>query len=175
MNQLTKRIDIDSLSPAQARVVIAKDVLAATRAKKFIPTNGTYCAIGKIDVKVGKGLRPALKKMKDCRVCALGAMFIAKVARFNDFTVSANDISGLPWDSEDFETSRDAITDTLGRYFDSEQMTLIENAFESCGYYADDDGSRSRALKFCCQLKTAKERLTCIMRNIIINKGTFVP
>lgn len=59
----------DDQSKAAARVLIAKDVLARLDAKTLIATEGTYCEA------------PVPDRALPCKVCALGAFFVAKADR----------------------------------------------------------------------------------------------
>jgi hypothetical protein len=86
------------LTPAQKRVLIAKDVIAQLRAKTLKAERGTYVAIipkqGKYEnvfktsdvgnVDVSDVLK---KRVKRCNVCAVGSVFIAHAIRFNRLPV----------------------------------------------------------------------------------------
>jgi hypothetical protein len=170
------------MNQAEKRVVIAKDVLEQLRTQKFIAKCGAYVddQIHNLDVfwpaEYGASLQAALPKVKNCKVCALGAVFMSKVNKFNRFNV------GDSLNSEDLRANLKGI-------FSYAQLFLIEAAFEGDGndagaYYvrgcpedvsgALTDKDRRAAFEFCRRHEDADTRLKAIMRNIVRNKGTFV-
>jgi hypothetical protein len=74
--------------------------------------------------------------------------------------------------SDEYEAEKDHIRGHrfrpyVTRLFDNRQYDLIENWFELW----EQNGNQHDAWK----KKSPRQRLTAIMKNIIANKGTFVP
>lgn len=162
---------------AEKRVEIAKDVIAQLKAEKFNAKTGTYVGLDE-DIDGTKELQTELKKVKQCTVCALGALFLSDV-RKNDACKgvdvdlgSGNDVDGFASRYIDEHRMRDR----LGKLFSRKQMALIECAFElgmdPQGLLKDDE--YERAARFGEKFDTSRDRLVGIMRNIIKNEGTFV-
>jgi hypothetical protein len=196
-----------ALTPAQKRVAVAQDVLLWLRTKKLLPRAGTYLKV----------LEPATAPVRDyltdihiptstvvkvngnsCHACALGSVFAAYAER------GAANI-GDAWLSRGFDTFAQAMHSKLGDVFSSEQLTLIECAFErsSCFEYAGGEELSGEAKDAAAQFgwrvarsvpdfewdetgdysdaEFAHERqvdarvLRAIMNNIIDNGGTFIP
>lgn len=194
MNHLDKKIVLEKLTPAQRRVVIAKDVIAALDAKKINAMQGTYCDTDLNFRSIsGKSLREALPAAKKCDVCALGALFMAKVGRFNDFTV---DTHNAGYSHENFGVgSQETLHENLKDYFTPIQLGLIETAFENNSEFArwafedvnvaamgsdnyellpEQRKLVSRAKRF-TRAKNTAERMRKIMLNIVTNRGEFKP
>jgi hypothetical protein len=107
---------------------------------------------------------------KNCSVCALGACFLAHIGRFDK----------MPAD----ELRRMAISGTMLRRpmqirlsdaFSTEQLNLIETAFERELYGTDSDELQQRALDFGAKYSRKRLRLQGICENIVQNNGRFVP
>jgi len=154
---------------AEQRVAIARDALAWIEAEALIPAQGGYVRFhmdhGLLNLPSDQQLRDA--KLGPCRVCGIGAVFIAKAVRYNKVTVG---------DLNSGQYHR-ALKDTFSR----QQMLLIETAFEQSDLtspYSAETAKESlavdRAREFCTSDKTAV-RLIAILNNIIANNGTFKP
>jgi ribosomal protein S27AE len=105
-----------------------------------------------------------VKLEKNCPACALGNMMLSHVRLFDQVTLDQ-----LTGDRED-------ITDVLEDYFDSDQLYLIEIAFESdATFYNRGNEDREKAGIYARKYENPKHRLRAIMVNIIKNKGTFSP
>jgi hypothetical protein len=188
----------EKLSPEKKRVQIAKDVLKALDTKAFLPRNGAFVigadgalgAIPLIERDTPQDLQVCEAAAFDqCRVCALGGLFVTAVQRADKLTVRelrklegyersynlADPLVGL---------SDDSVVPYLERFFDKGQLFLIEAAFEGGRGWAsaydvdvfdlkEDDYFKAKA--FCGDLKTPAGRMRRIMNNIIANNGTFVP
>lgn len=161
----------ETLTPAGKRVRIARDVLAQLASKHIRPTKGIYMRIDNLDKSVpSRELKEYLPEV-ECQVCALGACFVAAVSEANTFSVGQVPYGGLG----SYQTK-----EYLKSYFSKGQMTLIENAFETTTSFGEpDDGvsfeERCVAMRFGLKRKTTEGRLQAIMRNIIANRGEFVP
>jgi hypothetical protein len=99
------------------------------------------------------------EKQLSCGVCALGALFVAKVMRTDD----------CPFHLESY--GRDEVSTKLVSLFSDEQMDLIESAYELYGNQSEPGSAAAFGAKF----KAGKPRLKAICQNIIENKGKFKP
>ena len=179
----------EKMSPAEKRVQIARDVLAQLAMKRLVPTegiwlNGTNSERGdlfvKTDIKKNPELKDLLKKRKTCHGCALGGMFMCSVERADKLKVRDLITENEPNFTEDelieFQAADcsvpEGITfDYLEKFFDMEQLEMIESAFERgagvCHY--------NSASAFANVVEDPGTRMELIMQNIIVNKGKFVP
>lgn len=179
-----------SMSPAEKRVAIAKDVLETIRTNAIIPMSGTY-----IDVMYAKefqnpkfsalvGVQETLGRAVECSVCAVGSMMISKCRINGDSKV----ISSSHWSGSC--NSQHLLYEDLGQYFDNQQLALIESAFERdsgfCSDHVNDEEPDEKVCKELMELATRAEdfgfayeddsdRLKAIMQNIVDNQGTFNP
>jgi len=165
---------------AQKRVMIAQDVLAQIKTKRYIVESGCWIDTN-INAACEKNLKDedsvqelfAEKKIESCNVCALGGLFMS-CTNFNNNTsfVELNDASGHlgDWISEGEEFSN-----KLNKIFSYKQLRSIESYFENNeGYFYNQrefDGIKA----FCNAYPSEKKRLKLIMENIVENNGTFVP
>jgi hypothetical protein len=148
---------------AKERVLIAKDALKWIKAGALIPKSLVYVdAIENTELELrnsknfGKQLRDMY--LGKCRVCAKGALFLAKAVRYDNVVITANfDISDL---------AADHVEGPLNDHFSTEQLRLIEWAFE--GFNCDELGWLRRYEK-------ASERLVAILNNIVRNEGSLLP
>lgn len=102
------------------------------------------------------------QKTKTCSVCALGACFISTIAKYG----------GPGFGSYIQDTFNvDSMRATLHEVFSDEQLNEIETAYEKNLSFR---GSQ-KAESFGCRYVTDIGRLRAIMRNIIANKGVFIP
>lgn len=163
----------EKLTAKEKRVQIARDVLAQLTLKRLVPTPGVWLngktegsrLYSEKDIKKDRQLQEVLKDRKTCTGCALGGMFMCAVERANELKLSElNDVD----EGVDFD---DAMK-YLGRFFDGEQLEMIETAFER------GDGATSagdEAQDFCANVDDASERMRLVMENIVVNGGKFVP
>lgn len=179
------------LSAEEKRVAIAKDVFGFIAARKIVATPGVYFA-----AELPGGLAESSQACKlvaaveSCQVCALGAVFMAAVDNANEVT-----LSDLGFEDGQFEVEFDyfAMRDYLRRFFGSEQLLVIETAFEGRDVHMSLDGDKASAAmgmfqwntcdkEICkaydhdeCSSTPAIYRMEAIMRNIIANNGEFIP
>ena len=162
-------------------ITVAKDVLKTLRG--FSLTQNTYLN--------GKGWsRPPLLNvedptendvkahavllMKKCNVCLLGACFLS-FAKVHDGETAKTQFTNGRW-------SRDGIVDTLTASggFAAEDLNLIEDAFQAADpdVFTDNYGVTAlekRAIAFGMQFKSPHKCVEAVMKNVIKNKGRFVP
>ncbi len=168
----------------QKRVLIAKDVIDQIEAEKIRATSGTFC-----DVYFGGDPNDdesiqelVLKEDVHCNACALGALMMSTTLFNNKETVGDlqnhfEDLGGAIEDDVKFGNKFNEI-------FSKQQLRLIETAFERGGgaydSYDFDESKKSekqfnKAVDFGNSYENNEQCLIAIMRNIIKNKGLFVP
>jgi hypothetical protein len=185
VTKATKKPDkFKTLTKAQKRVAIAKDVIKQLNAARFNARNGyylipnpvgTYSSFGTSileNIKAGTELQNILKKnIERCDCCAKGALFMSAVEKYNQCKVTKNmkENDGRMFDDSD-------ITKHLRGIFSQDQLTLIESAFE--GFYLDGEIANnpydSPTYRFKRNFTQPDDCMRAIMENIIENKGTFV-
>lgn len=111
---------------------------------------------------------------KNCSVCALGACLLSYVRKYDNVkNDELLDICG---------NRHDIVYDLLSDVFSEEQLSLIESAFEqdSKGIFDTWDElvvgeGADNAIAFGKRFTDDKKRLRAICKNIVANKGNFVP
>jgi len=144
-------------------VEIAKDVLKWLSTKKIVPHPGTYWDLAETipPGSVQTGLREVVTKSAPCHVCALGALFIAGVDRYNKLETS--------YDRQYFNAEE--MRNHLDLAFTLRQLHLIEYAFEQWTNQ-DDPELTAAGLKY-INIEDSTTRLREICKNIIDNEGVF--
>lgn len=175
------------MTPEQKRVAIAKDVLASIRSKRITPEKGTYLEMASDKQDPFGYETPLAAQVRDlvvggkCTACAVGSMFLCAVERHDDLTVAeASDRVDISLGMKQF----------LARFFDYDQIALIESAFERAAYLSIESGRQppraGAAILFgraavagmnvdADYRKCARVTMRAIMENIVENGGTFVP
>ena len=167
-----------SLSKAQKRVLIAKDVIAQVKTKKYKAITGSYISNAYFLNKYN--LEDSIQNRIDevyCECCALGACLLSTTKFKNKLTFG--DVFG--------SGGLTAYNDSWGllrEVFTPNQLTLIEDAFEA-GAGGSRVGvmrgskttnkERVKSTNFGLAYVTNKRRILGIMKNIIKNNGTFKP
>lgn len=173
-NQLNE--EFKKATKAQKRVMIAKDVLAQIKTKRYVAESGCWVQTN-INATCEKDLKDedsvqelfAEKKIESCNVCALGGLFMSCTNLNNNTTVQ--DLKNEFYIG-DLVADDDKISNGLNRIFTQKQLILIETYFEgSEGYFKGDD---EKTVIFLANYDD-DERLEMIMQNIIDNNGTFKP
>lgn len=160
------------MTKAQMRVAIAKDVIEHVKAKKIVATQGVFCkpvrGHGYLcqtfnGDEIGKDLRAILPTVaKQCDVCAKGALFYAHVMRFNN-------VKTPEW------IRNKEVCAPLAKYFAGSQLKIIDRYFETSDVIMGQKRRTEDAIEYQRKYPVASNRLIAIMRNIIKNKGTFLP
>lgn len=185
--QQTKTVKINktflAASPAEKRVMIARDALKQLKLGKIIAKRGKFVeGLFRMGDKNPENME--LQKVLpdiNCKVCGLGSLFVSQVRFIDNCKLTDTDIEYGYLEMED------RLKQT--KYFSKEQKVLIEVAFEGGGgYYQDDDYADeynvnkylskkkiNSAIKFYNTYDGAEERLIAILKNIIKNGGEFVP
>jgi hypothetical protein len=165
-------------TPAQLRVRIAKEALAAVENKKlkaksdvWLAQNSNREVASKKDI--GKDLQEVLQSKTRCEGCALGGLLYAAVTLYDKYEVTENTL--------ELASSSDNLFEYLEGFFESNQLMLIEYSYEGGAggtksdamYYHPDSEQVELAIKFYEQFPDDRERFVAIMLNIIRNEGTF--
>jgi hypothetical protein len=190
--QIAKRNKAFRKAPKfRKRLIIARDVLAQQAASRLIAKAGVYLSSPVLEdlaydrSKINTQLQTILSNTPECRACALGGLFNCGVQIANKLTLGET--------SSIYNYGKllgsDAYT-YLTRFFDLNQLLLIETAFErkdmqrehreNNRYQIQENGTLSydeveTAKAFGEDVDDDADRLRLIMENIIINKGTFDP
>jgi hypothetical protein len=174
----------EAATPAERRVMVAQDVIAALTAKQIVAESGVYLTVQDeyaSDVIDSFGLQEAasfqntIADLPPCNVCAKGAIFVCAVARQNRVTNEQAFRPFSKWTGTDMEP-------LLAGLFSAEQLALIEREFEgraqdeelvddelAMGLFSLDDNDDPEPLY------SDEARMIKIMENIIANGGTFCP
>ena len=178
MNQAFKKA-----SKAQKRVMIAQDVIAQIKAKRYVPESGTFVIANwseKIDYKDhSDNIQEAFQKkqIETCQVCALGGLFMSCTNLNNNTNFEQLEQAE---DLGEMIDNEERISNGMDKFFSVNQLKLIETYFENAqGYFRDYEVSinipESHRNAFHNQYLDDDERMIAIMENIVNNKGTFIP
>lgn len=167
---------------AQKRVLIAKDVLEQLKAGKIKATRGCFLRIRSLsglltnrDAAYKESLQATFLRgdIEQCEACADGALMLSCTLFNNKYS------TGAPFYNLDvWINSKKSMKNKLNVIFSRSQLRLIENAFEK------GDGAfqkfkktpeAKKAIQFGRRFSTPKNRLKEIMKNIVKNRGAFVP
>ena len=176
---------------AEKRVMIAKDVLAQIKAKRYIAESGTWVdanwnirgGIDEIHETDSVQKLFADRTIETCSVCALGGLFMSCTNLNNNTCVSDINYGGEGTEIGERIQDGDTLSNGLNKIFSKKQLQLIEVYFEKGdgwfgegGYTGNYIGEDSRHVEyFNDAYPDDDERLVEIMKNIVANDGTFVP
>jgi hypothetical protein len=163
---------IDSfLSPAAKRVAVARDALAWLRAGALQAETGAYVTPTNeapfFYLDDHRQMRDAV--FGETTVCALGALFIAHIVRFDHCTVSE-------YITANGRSMSNFIEDKLKDTFDLLALGFIESAFERCDMTSSSYVTQKEidaAVAFGKRYRKDRDRLEAILRNIVRNNGDF--
>jgi len=170
---------------AQKRVLIAQDVLAQIKAKRYVAESGIWVA-PHFSVNVETVVHESAQKLfaekviTTCNVCALGGMFMSCTNLNNNTTVEQLERSADLGESVDCGIK---LSNGLNQIFSKKQLMLVETYFEvgdgwfgEKGYTGESNGEDQYHVEaFYDKYPDEGDRLKEIMKNIIANDGTFVP
>lgn len=174
-------------SPAQRRVMIAKDVIKRIEMEQFIVRRGAFTIITDEVARLNLDTRPSLQLLLHnpdyqdgiCKVCAVGGLFCSAVSFRNECNLAA-----------DGKIDDDVTPLRQLKEFSEEQKQLIELAFEhGSGYYKINSTYPGRRVNNTKQTRAARDWrfnhfdldtesytvLIAIMKNIIKHNGRFNP
>ncbi len=156
-----KIADFQTLSKAEQRVAIAEDVIKALRIGKMIASKGGYFIVQ--GTRISNNVNEMLQD-GSCEVCAVGALFASEIMKTNEIVAYGTQVKSR-----------------LVKYFTRDQIQLIEAAFEEDYTYCSNKTSVEESIKasnFCrnkLKYYNTRDSMIVIMKNIIENKGTFIP
>lgn len=177
-----------AMPKAKQRVAVAVDILKQLECNFYSAESGTYFEFSHLDnidsdsvpLKLDELLAEAKKKKAICNVCQIGAAFTSLV-RLGDKAESQYFL-GEGGVGEGSGIGSIEMRTQLEKVFSSDQICLIECAFESStSYNRPSEGYnapyevRKKAADFGGRYLSDKSRMVAICKNIIKNKGTFIP
>ncbi len=166
------------MTPAQKRVQIARDVIAQLDENKLIAQFGTWVAPtddgGAFEFSgEDQQVRDALSG-GPCHACALGSLFVCAVTRADKLRAGelhdGNEKRGYIGKLDVFEY--------LGRFFDQDQLDMIETVFEGGGgstWHSAEaaNWAPSEAANWAPSEEEPSDLMRLIMLNVIKNRGQF--
>lgn len=176
-------MEIESMSPAEARVLIAKDALELLNAEAIIAKHDSYLLIPELEnisaPLADIPMHEFLESAPTCRACALGTALIATVRRFDRLQVT--EIFRDRYDANNDLQSliRSRITRYLDKFFGQDQLDLMEIAFEGRAYglryWTPEEKKNAEMFHIIHSRMNPSELLKAIFKNIVDNNGTFTP
>ena len=127
----------EKLSKKRKAVLVAQDVLAQIKAKKYIAATGNYVSlINTENIQNNKQINTQFDNIKECEVCALGSMLMSCTHLGNKLTFKdiGLDLKGLSWDSDKVgldDLKNKKVEKLFSSIFDDHTLLMIETAFES--------------------------------------------
>jgi hypothetical protein len=179
METKTKNLNAEfkKANKAQKRVMIAQDVLAQLKAKRYVAESGCWVRIHYSPATVAEtdSVQELFveKKIESCNVCALGGLFMS-CTNFNNNTL-LKDLDSVSEYLGSLVDEGKKLSNKLNSIFTTNQLKLIESYFEANGGYFRDYDEDDRIEAFYNKHSSDKKRLQLIMENIVENEGTFVP
>lgn len=175
----------ESLPPADKRIQIAKDVLDRLDTHRLNAQRGNFVYTDDFFVKDGEvEVRDKLAKKASCTVCALGSLFVCAVDRADALKIK--DLKKFTTAGAYLDISGEDVDTYLSRFFERDQIALMEIAFERGGGYFGGNNVQTpvldkeafrRAVGFADLVynESFEGRLRRIMNNLIDNDGVFIP
>ena len=179
METKTKNLNAEfkKANKAQKRVMIAQDVLAQLKAKRYVAESGCWVRIHYSPATVAEtdSVQELFveKKIESCNVCALGGLFMS-CTNFNNNTL-LKDLDSVSEYLGSLVDEGKKLSNKLNSIFTTNQLKLIESYFEANGGFFRDYDEDDRIEVFYNKNSSDKKRLQLIMENIVENNGTFVP
>ena len=160
-------------------IKLGEQVKAARAATQMLDDAPELKQFVKIDDKIKQVQLPQLALLTmqtSCEVCGIGGLFVAALERMNDFKAAPKDnnlMADLDLNDDASPHKDDAQIAYMTRWFDRDQLRLIEGYFEIGGGHGSQHlvHDHSPIVK----QRSAPKRLIMIMENIISNGGTFDP
>lgn len=158
-------------SPAEKRVIIAKDILLQLASKRLQASTGVWLD-AKLDVAAWEQKGEAqdiIIDAKSCNACALGSIFLSTLEHANEFKF--NNFKSI---NQKAEIHYEQFREYLLGFFEHDQLRAIELAFErGAGWYSVSEAKSIKYRDFAAGFG-ASERLEAIMKNIVEHNGEFV-
>ncbi len=172
MDEIQKEIErrnalFQGKTPAEQRVLVARDVLMLMDQEKISAKGGVYVQNDNLRYEASRNPDQGMRELlftcgETCEVCAKGALMVSMTLFNNqekgsDYQHNFTDL-GVALDFQDGRI-KNGLTDV----FDTEQLDLMEEYFELTDEYS------------LLGLLRPTRRLELIMLNVIENHGTFDP
>ena len=174
-------------SDAKLRVAIARDAIALIKSDRATAVRGSFVRVGPdaVVATAQKSIKATVEhaiENEDCKVCALGSLFVAAVLKVKKVgEEEAQDVLNNNYD----EVRTETLFRSLKEIFPIETLEKIEIAFEKGGGWFQDrgyGGVEHHFSKECfnayansySDIYSTRERLVAIMQNIVENEGEFV-
>jgi hypothetical protein len=175
--------DIEAMAPEEVRKLIIQDALDALNSGLVRAEQGVYITLRfpfATPISDDQQLRDLLPKAKGCNVCAMGIAFLGALRLFDEFSVVRTGCwQGL--NSRNLDVPRSSLLEYLGRFFDEQQLNLIEMVFEGRPVqefqelFFDELRSDIATFHFEHGGKDHPDKLLKnILQNMLDNNGTFV-
>lgn len=172
-----KKLTAKQKARAQARIAIAKDVIAQIKAQRYMAKTGLYIDSDTIPevvsgkpIDLQKHLKKTLTKTNPCQVCALGSAFISCVRLYDKFQVTYDTSYG----NGDIKTP--AMRSKLHEFFTKVELDAIESSFELAlmvnGYTM---GELPVGYRRFLESHNSEDRLLWLMRTVIRLVESGVP
>jgi len=182
METKTKNLNAEfkKATKAQKRVMIAQDVLAQLKAKRYVAESGCW-----VQPNIHSAWEQKLshhdsvqelfieQKIESCNVCALGGLFMS-CTNFNNNTL-LEDLDFASSELGELIGEEEKLSNKLNSIFSFNQLKLIESYFEANDGFFRDYDEDDRIEVFYNKYPSDYKRLKLIMENIVENEGTFVP
>jgi hypothetical protein len=158
-------------SKPEKKILIAKDVLANIKSKKYQPERRNYVNYISDNYNGDDDVQKNFDKIENCECCALGACLISSTKYQNKLTFD---------DLKYARSHTDNSWKQLEKIFTPREMAIMEYCFEGDGgskvaedtfSYVLDTNTIQKCEGFYYQHNSPNERLTAICNNIIKNKG----
>lgn len=193
--------EFNALPNNEKAVLVAKDVLAQVKANKYIAKTGSYISMI-FENDFEGSIKDNFDQIHQCKVCALGSMLMSSTHLGNILTTK--DLPNYP-DADDLRRSDNVtelfssiftnkqlllIETAFESYskFWNETKRQIKKRYEHTPFiyyegsdrYADGKEKLTFEETLACEMFNRKypdddKRLNAICRNIIRNKGVFIP
>jgi hypothetical protein len=183
METKTKNLNAEfkKATKAQKRVMIAQDVLAQLKAKRYVAESGCWVqanyniTVPLAEIRYDDSVQELFveKKIESCNVCALGGLFMS-CTNFNNNTL-LEELDDASEKLGNLIGEEEKLSNKLNEIFTTDQLKLIESYFEANDGYFRDYDEDGRIEAFYNKNSSDKKRLQLIMENIVENNGTFVP
>lgn len=170
------KIPFKKLSKPEQRVAIAKDALKRLETGQYVAQKGHWLSFlsDLYDLPANASLQPLILQGINCKVCALGGLLGSRIALANAAT--KGELSFIN------SFSDDKVFPKLRTYFTMEQLKQMEIAFElGRGSYDYWHWTKKKqqpyeaAVIFGKRHQDNTKRLKAILKNLIKNKGEFIP
>ncbi len=172
------RLKLSQMTKQEARIAIAKDVVAQIRAERYTARTGAFTVMddGDDGSMTKQGAADAVRAgQHKCSVCAVGAGVVSAAGLFNKLP----DGDELCWGVIVDETGTENYA-YLGKFFPRATLIQMEDAFERADF-ANDRGVRlsreaeDAAIAFGSRWADDADRLEAVWANVLANEGAFDP